>query len=157
MTILNTSALAPKALVLRPGPVWTSFDKFKTEGVGALDKITGGAVATISSKDGQFRILREEDFQSLLGLASEVRRLSDGMQAILATITLVRKHPDHESVEALRQVVVAFGMPPLFSAQEAVTGLSIQAAAQDNDTLDDDAILDPKELQKRQRELLERL
>ena len=48
-----------------------------------------------------FRILRDEDFQRLTGLASEVHRIKQGLTIVLQAAKVVSKHKDSESIEML--------------------------------------------------------
>jgi len=86
---------------LVPGPQWPSFEKFRLAGGTGLDSIKPGTVATLWNKSRQFRILRDEDFQRLVGIASEVHRLKTGVTIVLQAARLVARHKDEESVNLL--------------------------------------------------------
>jgi hypothetical protein len=86
---------------LAPGPFWQSFEQFRVSGSTALESILPGTVATLHSKSSLFRILREEDFQRLVGLASEVHRLKTGVTFVLKAAKVLVKHKDQESMELL--------------------------------------------------------
>ena len=45
--------------------------------------------------------MRDDDFQKLLGLASEVHRLKDGITIVLQAAKVVAKHKDQESISLL--------------------------------------------------------
>jgi len=60
---------------LRPGPVWASFEQFRMAGPSGPESVGGGQVGTLRTKGGLFRLIRDEDFQLLVGLASEAKRL----------------------------------------------------------------------------------
>ncbi len=98
---------SPSGLV--PGPQWSSFEPFRVAGNAGLESIKAGAVATLWSKAGQFRILRDEDFQRLLGLASEVHRLRSGVTIVIQAARVVAKHKDTESIEMLVRCVSMLG------------------------------------------------
>lgn len=87
-----------------PGPEWPSFEKFRLSGGTALDAITSGAVGTLQVKSNKFRILRDDDFQRLLGLASEVYRLKRGVTIVVQATKVVAKHPeDQDAIQLLFQ------------------------------------------------------
>lgn len=90
---------SPSSLV--PGPKWSSFEPFRVAGNAGLESIKTGTVATLLSKAGQFRILRDEDFQRLIGLASEVHRIRSGVTVVIQAARVVAKHKDKESIDTL--------------------------------------------------------
>jgi hypothetical protein len=130
---------------------WSSFDKFKLEGATALERVANGSVGLLTTKSGQYRILTDSDFQSLLGLASEVRRIKEGLNAIIATATVARRHRDSESLEALMQVVIAVGDLPRLPSNAQVTALNLEELETDSG----DAILDAVALKAAQLALTE--
>jgi hypothetical protein len=89
--------------VLVPGPEWRSFEQFRTVGPTALEgMIPVGSVATLRAKTNTFRIMRDEDFQKLVGLATEVNRLKGGLTVVLSVAKIVAKHPnDPDGLQAL--------------------------------------------------------
>lgn len=90
---------------LTGGPYWASFEKLRTAGGSALEGLKPGAVGTLQTKAGQFRIVRDDDFQRLLGLASEVHRLKGGIKILVKAAKVVAMHPDQDTVEMLIQTV----------------------------------------------------
>ncbi len=86
---------------LTPGPYWPSFEQFRTAGSGAIESIRPGTVGTLNGKTAAIRLLRDEDFQRLLGLASEVHRLKSGVGFLIQAAKVVAKHQDKESIEML--------------------------------------------------------
>jgi hypothetical protein len=95
------NAFAFNALV--PGPVWTSFEHFRRGGTGILESVPEHGVATLRSKVGIFRVMRDSDFQGLIGLASEVHRLQIGLKFVVKAARVALKHPDKEHFELLIQ------------------------------------------------------
>jgi len=84
------------------GPEWRSFEQFRTAGTAALETIGPGSVGILHVKGSTFNILRSNDFQRLLGLASEVHRLKEGITLVLTAARLVGKYPnDPEGMEML--------------------------------------------------------
>jgi hypothetical protein len=66
-------------------------------------------VATLRGKSATFRILRDDDFQKLLGLASEVYRIRNGITVVAQAAKVVAKHKDQESIELLIRSVSMLG------------------------------------------------
>ncbi len=97
----NSAPALDWAPALTPGPYWSSFEQFRTAGSGAIDSIRPGTVGTLNGKTAAIRLLRDEDFQRLLGLASEVHRLKSGVGFLLQAARVVAKHQDKESIEML--------------------------------------------------------
>lgn len=86
---------------LVPGPVWTSFEKFRAGGVTVLDAIPPAGVGTLRSKTATYRILRDADFQRLVGWASDAYRLHKGVKLVVQAAKIVVKHPEMESLQLL--------------------------------------------------------
>jgi hypothetical protein len=138
---------------LKQAATWASFDKFKLEGASALERVQEGSVGALMTKTGQYRIMTESDYQTLIGLASEVQRMKAGVNAIVATATVVRHHPtDPHALEALMEVVVAFGDLPRLPSDTRATKVNFPINEMDTD---EDAILDSSELKAAQRALQE--
>lgn len=99
----STTAVSNWSPVLVPGPEWRSFEQFRTVGPAALEgMIPVGRVATLRVKTNTFRIMRDEDFQKLVGLATEVNRLKGGLTVVLSVAKIVAKHPnDPDGLQAL--------------------------------------------------------
>jgi hypothetical protein len=66
-----------------------------------LEGINLGSVGTLRCKFATFRVLREEDFQKLVGLASEVHRLKHGITLVVQAAKVVCRHPEEETLELL--------------------------------------------------------
>jgi hypothetical protein len=58
-------------------------------------------VATLSGRTAAFRLLRDDDFQRLCGVASEVHRLKSGVAFLIQAARVVARHQDKESIEML--------------------------------------------------------
>lgn len=104
--------------MLRPGPAWNSFEDFRKQGNGALESIQARSTATLNSKAGMFRILREPDFQYLVGLAADVCRLQKGMKFIYQAAKVAQTHPDKESIELLMQSFSLISQSPELPQRE---------------------------------------
>src|ERR1019366_956622 len=100
--ISNTTAVSNWFPALVPGPEWRSFEQFRVAGSSALEGITVGSVATLQVKSKTFRILRDDDFQRIVGLASEVHRLKQGITLVVTAARVVAKYPnDPDSIQLL--------------------------------------------------------
>ena len=59
-------------------------------------------MAVLHVKSSTFNILHTEDFQKLIGLASEVHRLKEGITLVLTAAKIVGKYPnDPDGIEML--------------------------------------------------------
>jgi len=98
----STTSLSNWSPSLVPGPEWRSFEQFRVAGSAGLEGITVGSVATLQVKSRTFRILRDDDFQRVMGLASEVNRLKQGITFVVTAAKVVAKYPnDRDSIELL--------------------------------------------------------
>ena len=147
-TKLVPSRTAPKSAThLMPGPEWASFEQFRTRGSSALDLVGGGRVGTLRTKADVFRILSDQDFQSLVGLASEVERLKSGLTTIVHAIKVVRENPASPSaLELLLHVATQYaGTPELPGRRRHQAPVSEAGPVPE----DDEVIVDPAEVRKR--------
>ncbi len=112
-------------MLLRPGPTWNSFEDFRRHGNGALESIQERDAATLNTKAGTFRILREPDFQYLIGLAAEVSRMQLGMKFVYQAAKITQMHPDKESIELLIQSFSLIRPSPEPSTEEESSDTSI--------------------------------
>jgi hypothetical protein len=85
------------------GPSWRSFEDFRTAGNAGLESIPEHGVATLRSKAGTFRILRDVDFQALVGLAADVCRLQKGLKLVVQAAKIAGQHPDNDHIQLLIQ------------------------------------------------------
>jgi hypothetical protein len=138
-TLINDLALTS----LKPDIHWSSFEKFRTEGAKALEPIREGRVATLSTKTGQYRILEEQDFQKLLGLARDVERLRGGLRLVIQAVRVAQKHPDAESLSMLADAVTIMGSLPELPVRNSFADLIPESPDTERD---DDVDLDPDSL-----------
>ncbi len=83
------------------GPVWTSYEQFRRTGASNLESIPQQGVATLRTKTGTFRILRDDDFQKMLGLASNIHRIQKGLRIVMQAARVAVQHPDQEHLQLL--------------------------------------------------------
>lgn len=134
------------SLNLQSGPIWLSFEKFRTEGAKALLSLKDGKVAILQTKTGQYRILEEHDFQELLGLARDVDRLRRGLRVLLHTARVVQKHPDADSLNLLVETVTMLGSLPELPTRDSFEPLlpeDIEIEPDDEVDIDPDRIHRP--------------
>jgi hypothetical protein len=122
------------------GAHWSSFEQLRKEGANALDSIRNGTIAILHTKNGQYRILEEQDFQRLYGLASEVERLRGGFQVIISAVKAVQKHPDDSTVQVLVNAVSLMGSLPALPTRDSFKPMDAEGFELDED---DEVILDP--------------
>ncbi len=108
--VRGASDLGPSLL---SGPTWNSFEQFRVKGGGALEEIPRRGVATLRSKAGAFRILHDEDFQAILGLASEVHRLKGGVKLIISAAQIYSRFRDDAHRELLLEAVSLLAGSPV--------------------------------------------
>jgi len=126
---------------LTPGPYWASFEQFRTAGSGALESIRPGMVGTLSGKTAAFRLLRDDDFQRLCGLASEAHRLKSGVGFLIQAARVVARHQDKESIEMLVRSASTLGESSVLPEREGHGGFELTAGdlADSRDAVDIDA------------------
>ena len=132
-------------LQLKPGPAWLSFEQFRIGGAAALSEIAPSQVGTLSSKTGVFRVVRDDDFQRLLGLATEVHRLRSGVRVVMRAARVVLKHNDRESIELLVESAASLAdscIPPERKGH-APFEITEEERAENNESLDQSAIPRP--------------
>jgi len=98
---MSTTLARPSALALVPGPTWSSFEKFRKGGNTTLEEIPSMALVRSSARVSLTVFCATADFQHLVGLATDVRRLQQGLNVIIQAAKVVAKHPDQEHVELL--------------------------------------------------------
>ena len=116
--VQNSQVRGIPPFVLVPGPTWSSFEYFGRGGGGALEEIPLHGVGTLRGKAGTFRVLREEDFQRLLGLATDIHRLQQGLNVVVQAAKIVAKHPDQEHVQLLIQSASMVAGSPVLPMRE---------------------------------------
>ena len=75
--------------------------------------VTAGTVGTLQTKNGQYRLLTETDFQHLVGLAGDVERLQQGLNVVRRAVRVVQNHPeDSDTLALLVETVTMLGKMP---------------------------------------------
>ena len=97
---------------LRVARNFQSFEDFRKAGAKALFPVKDGAIATLKTSTGDYRVMSEEDFQNLYGLACDVARLKGGLNVVLTAARAVQKHNDPETVDVLIQTLKMMGNLP---------------------------------------------
>jgi len=128
------------------GPSWSSFEKLRQDGASALSPVKNGLVATLQTENGKYRILEEQDFQKLYGLAKDVNRLQNSTKIVIYAARAAQKHPDDPDViNTLIESITLLGSIP-----ELPTRQQFEPLMPENDEFDEDdeVILDPVELKR---------
>jgi len=82
---------------------WASFDELaKQVGSAGLRALEPGTLAHLQVKRDSFVVTREQDFQSLVGIASEAYRLSQIVHTLVEGIDLAATRGDPELVAWMR-------------------------------------------------------
>jgi len=146
---MSTTLTHPSALALVPGPTWSSFEQFRKGGNTSLEEIPEHGVGTLVGRGVTYRILREADFQNLLGLAADVHRLHQGLNIIIQAAKVVAKHPDQEHMQLLLQSAALFAGSPVLPTRDGhdsfqLTQEEVDAQASDDFNLENAEIPRPR-------------
>ena len=129
---------------LRPGPVWSSFEQFRMAGPAGPESVGGGQIGTLRTKGGLFRLIRDEDFQLLVGLASEAKRLQGGLTTMVHAAKVIRDHPSSSSaVELLLHLATEYGTSDASHPSQTPDASPVAE--------DDEVIVDAAELKRQAR------
>ena len=134
-----------KTLNLRTGQCWSSFEKFRTEGATALNSVKDGTVASLQTKSGQYRILSEQDYQTLYGLARDVDRWRSGLRVIVSAVRAVQKHPEKETLDVLIESIKLLKDLPELPTRESFEPLQPEGFELEDS---DEVILAPQQLDR---------
>ena len=118
-----------KALAFRVGRVWTSFEQFRTGGQSELATLGLGEIGQLRTRHGSFRILRDEDFLHLYGLARDVERVQGGLRVIIAAAHSAKAHRDDVTLEALVEAVAVCANFPTLPTRPAEGPIEIEVDA----------------------------
>jgi hypothetical protein len=99
--LAGSYGMVASTLELVPGLVWNSFEEFRKAGNDGLANIPPHGVALLNCKAGSYRIIRDVDFQRLVGLASDVIRLQGGVNIVMQAARIAIKHPDEDHIKLL--------------------------------------------------------
>jgi hypothetical protein len=146
---MSTSLTRSSTLALVPGPTWSSFEQFRKGGSASLEEVPEHGVATLVGRGVTYRILREGDFQNLIGLAADVHRLQQGLNVIIQAAKVVAKHPDQEHVQLLIHSAALFAGSPVLPTRDGhdafqLTREEVDAQASDEFNLENAAIPRPR-------------
>lgn len=133
----ETVVQSTPSLALVPGPTWNSFEQFRRGGQSVLDEIPVHGVGTLRGKSGTFRVLRDEDFQRLLGLSSDIHRLQNGLNFVIQAARVVARHPDQEHVQLLIQSASMVAGSPVLPVREGHESFELSAEEQATQSADE--------------------
>lgn len=126
---------------------WKSFEDFRKAGAKALEPVKEGKIATLKTGTGDYRIMSEQDFQNLYGLACDVARLQGGLSVVLTAARAVQKHNDPETVQVLIQTAKMMGNLSALPTREDFDHPQIEDSYSELE--DDDEIIDDPSLVER--------
>lgn len=132
------------SLELQPGPFWSSYDQLKQAGSTALDRIQPHSVGTVVTKSGLYRILRDMDYQKLVGLAADVHRIKTGVRFVVNVARVVQKHRDQESIDLLIESVAMLGESKVLPEREGHGQFEISAEEAAENAEEDDLVAIPR-------------
>jgi hypothetical protein len=132
-------------LALKPGRVWKSWEQFRTGGQTELATLEMGEVGQLITRSGSFRVLREDDFQHLAGLARDVDRVQGGLNVIITAARAVREHRDEATVNTLVEVLTYIGDIPALPTRDRFEPMRPENPDADPD---DEVELDPAVLRR---------
>ncbi|MEM8642720.1 MAG: hypothetical protein AAGG51_28460 [Cyanobacteria bacterium P01_G01_bin.54] len=130
---------------LSVGVHWRSFEQFRQQGAKALSDVKQGTTATLHTKTGQYRVIEEQDFQALYGLARDVDRLRGGMRVVMLAARLAQKHPEQDAIELLTTVAAMLGEMPELPTRSEFESIELDASELDEA---DEVLLDPSEIER---------
>jgi hypothetical protein len=104
---------SPFSVNLRPAATWTSWEGLRRfGGQGMAASIQPGTVGFVEVKGARFCILRDADFQRVLGLAQDVQRMSEGVLLFRHAAELAYKTPDKDlGLKVLREMTMHYELP----------------------------------------------
>lgn len=146
---MSTSISRFTALTLVSGPVWSSFEQFRKGGSAALEEIPEHGVATLVGRGATYRVVRDADFQYLVGLAADIHRLQQGLNVVIQAAQIVAKHPDQEHVQLLLHSAALFAGSPVLPTRDGhdafnLTSEEVEAQASDDFDLNSVSIPRPR-------------
>lgn len=125
---------------------WKSFEDFRKAGAKALEPVKEGAIATLKTGTGDYRVMSEQDFQNLYGLACDVARLQGGLSVVLTAARAVQKHNDPETVQVLIQTIKMMGnlsaLPTREDSDFSETEASDSEIEEEDEMIDDPSLLE---------------
>jgi len=117
---MSKSTTRPTSSSLIEGPVWKSFEQFCKGDEAALNSIPDHGVGMIVNEISQFRIMREDDFQRLIGLATEVQRIQKAFNIALQNAKAAAQHPDKDHMDRFIKSATSLGDNLVFSTRDGL-------------------------------------
>lgn len=134
MTIIREPTGPKPSLALQPLRPWTSAEQFRKGLLDNVQSIQRGKVGTLTMKNKTIRMLSEEDFQELYGMAQEIDRLRDGIEIILAAAVTVQETRTDSAVITLTKAALALGRVPVLPTRRPSKEFSIDQIPVDEQT-----------------------
>lgn len=89
---------------LHVGPTWERFEDIRVGAAAKLSSIRNGTMGILKLKKAQYRIISEDDFQKLYGIATEADHLRRDVQLIIQAATIVSESDSEASRKMLQMV-----------------------------------------------------
>ncbi len=93
----------------RPKRVYKSFTRFCAGGEGRLAGLKPGRTDRFQTRANRFCVLRENDFQELIGLARDADRLSGRLGDVLEAVRAAKHDWNEDTENALKKAVALLG------------------------------------------------
>lgn len=140
---MTLSVIGPRQEVaLKAGPVWQSFESLRTGAATKLTQLTKGIVGTVIVRDRQYRILREDDFQELHGLAVDVQRIGDGVEVLIHAAAVWEERDDENSRQLLAIAIRQIANSPSLPRRRAADVLKLDLTDREEMSGDEDDSFD---------------
>ena len=144
---MSKTTTRPTSSSLIEGPVWKSLEQFCRGDEAALNNIPDHGVGVIVHEITHFRIMREDDFQRLIGLATEVQRIQQAFNIALQNAKAAAQHPDNDHMERFIKSATSLGDNLVFSTRDGLGQFQLtqdEISAQDVEDLDFEEISQPR-------------
>jgi hypothetical protein len=105
MDTLQTAPTRETAIPFRARVEWDSFDELaKQVGSAGLRRLETGTLARLRVKQDSFIVAREEDFQRVIGLASDAARLQHMVETLVSGIEIAAAQADPKMLSFVSEV-----------------------------------------------------
>ncbi|MBZ9750742.1 hypothetical protein K7W42_07695 [Deinococcus sp. HMF7604] len=128
--------------ILRAGPFWQRFEDLRVGAAQQLSQLSKGVVGTLVLKRQQYRILREDDFQELQGLAADVHRVSDGVELLIRAAIVWKENDTENTRELLAIAIEQMASSPALPRRKAPEAIRLDRVPHDQFSEDEDDSFD---------------
>lgn len=126
------------SMKLQPLQPWRSPEQFRKNLGDNLRSIDRGYVGTLLTKENKtIRLLTDEDFQELYGLAREIDRLRDGIEVIIAAAVSVQENQNESAIRVLTKAALTLGRTPVLPTRNPSKDFSLDIVQSEEIDTDD--------------------